>query len=195
VRAYDLVLTVIPAEQLLFESDRYFNEALDLCSAIPAEEQFNRLHVLTTYAAHLAKRDPERANELSEEALLLLGNGADGRGAWGEWLELMADQEYDHRKATALYRVGFTNAPGWAQLWVKAIGSAALANRHDEVPDVCQRIQKEQTPDLVSKSATAYRQHREELAPYIRERWERGLQVIEELCTPVPAREPENDDR
>ncbi|MCI0724904.1 MAG: hypothetical protein L0338_38960 [Acidobacteria bacterium] len=173
-------------QMLRKQADGYFSQALQTCSEFPSEEGFNRLYVLTTYSAYLIENEPERREELkriARQAFELLAGGADGRAVWGEWFEWVADEEDEHSKASALYAIGRSWKPEWAQLWVKGLGASSLGRLDESVEEIRNSVSSDQAVSYLSRAEPGYRRHckRGEGAKHISERWNEGLNRFEEF--------------
>ena len=189
-------------------AESYYRQALDNCAAFPSEENFNRVLALTEYASHLARFETGRDSEialLSEEAMNLLDQGVGGRAARGDWFELMGDREADHVRAHRLYRAGTRAVPSWAQLWLKALGSAVLSRRPELLADLDAAMEQDLPRGLTAKGqgTAAGRRQRQVLhllsvttgscqrdqrggVKHVRDRWEAVLNRIGSLWPEDP---------
>jgi hypothetical protein len=170
--------------QLRQEAEAYFGQAWEHCAAFPAEADVNSLKVLIGYAMYLAEHAPDRDgefNHLSAQALELLRKGTNPKAAQGEWFELLADREHDDPPAAALYAFGVHAGLPWAQLWIKGLGTAALAGLPDIVQAIRQRLSVATTVEFLAWSRGAYQRerHRRSLRPHVLRRWEEGFRVCE----------------
>jgi hypothetical protein len=174
-------------ERVRADANRYFRAALDRCAAFPGEEERTGLQALTAYAVYLATEEPERleeAEDATSRALELIARGADGRVARGEWYEMIADKEVDHGKAASLYELGVRFVPEWAQLWVKGIGAASLADATTLRKELLTRLDAKRVSDdgrawnVVAKCQKAYERQRSNGPQHVTLRWQRGREHL-----------------
>ncbi len=191
------------ARKLQALAETYYRQALDNCAAFPSEEKVNRVLALTEFASHLARYEAGRGEEverLSEEVLSLLEQGVSGRAARGDWFELMGDRETDHVRAHRLYRAGTRAVPSWAQLWLKALGSAELSDKPELLAELAVAMEQDlprglaageqvtaanrrqrQVLHLLKVTGGSYQRERRGGANHVRERWEAALNRVESM--------------
>lgn len=189
-------------------AENYFQEALQSCAAFASEEQFDRVLVLTDFAFCIARYgigNAEEIEHLSAEALTLLEQGVSGRAARGDWFEIMGDRELNHERAYRIYRAGTRAAPGWAQLWFKALGSALLSRstalppefeadleRHlgdpqpAGGPESAQRHAERQLVQMLNVIRGSYQRAQGGGSRLVCERWESTLDRLREVWRSSP---------
>ncbi len=175
--------------QLRYDARRWFKRSIEACSEYEDKENATLLNALTTYAVYLCQEEREEraeADRVSRAALNLIAQGADGRAARGEWYEIVGDDDVGHGTAAERYRLGTIFVPEWAQLWVKGIGAAALAQRTTLLSELFRDLDAKRVADagrgwdLIGKSQPAFNRqvNKKQRVTHVWERWEEGRKQI-----------------